>query len=355
MDIVSTKTLATTPERLVRLAATTNWTVGDTDMKSVYVHFTGWKEFRPLVTAGWKVTGDVNVWTATPICSRVYLPSVVEHTDGSAVVCMKLGVKEVNDASAANGGLPFEKSDWGMYLVKIDPLGSVLWKGRYAIHKGNAQVVWDPDENSLWLIASTGIRWWINPTNGEVTKKDSVPMGESGEKNYSTSTACSFIGYTGHPSSVTRFGVDSKSIPVCSKPPYETGDDMLYCRHISPYGKPKAIWWVTVLNGRLAYNFIGPKAKSAKFSMANLPYAGAADKEARHAPSLYVIPGDKAHVGVVFKDDGKVWAQVLDKPETRKALGSGAFPVAVQTPTGFEARYVSGNSVVNVVVTHEGG
>ena len=344
-NVESKKKVASAPVRLVRTASSGDWVVADSDMSSVWIRKPGQAAFSSLVKAGWRVTpGDTSEIVVTN-CSRVYLPSIAPAA-GGVVVCMKLGVKEVEDS-----GVPFDKCNWGMYLVAFSKDGSTRWHGRYPIHKGNAQVINDPNDSAtVLLIASTGIAWRIKVSDGAITQKFHVPMGASGEKNKARCGAViqtAFVGYTGHPSAVCRVGRDASAIPVASKPPLNgIGDDMTYCDIMSAWGQPYGLWFVLVHEGRLRYNFVGPKAKVAKWPSTKPADGGGADKEARFAPSLFQIPNARKTIGVAFKDDGKVQVQCLSDSASREAVDVGAWPTAALGSDGkIRVLYFKGNEL----------
>jgi hypothetical protein len=232
--------------------------------------------------------------------------------------------------------------------------GTVVWQGRYPIHKGAAQAV-AGEPGTVLLIASTGLCWVIDAQNGQIIKKTKVVMGPSGEKNYATATAASYVGYTNFPSSAARFGIDEKAIPVASKPPYDTGNDFLRCCHLSAFDNPTSLWWVMILNGKILFNYIGPKMRGkAKYDVDNLPCAGSADMEPRHVPSLFQIPGNRKEVGIALKDDGQVYVQPLTTTgfRTRLKIGPGNFPTAVTEGDATRVAYFSGGSMFEATVTH---
>ena len=348
-SVGSTKTIATTTQRLVRPATSGDRVVADSDMSSVWVRHPGSNKFVPLVQASHPPSmAALPGVIARPICSRVYLPSIAGD-----VVCMKLGVKEVEDS-----GTPFDKTHWGMYLVRFNPDNTVKWHGRYPIHKGNAQVVTDPkDSTVVLLIASTGIAWRIRLTDGAITQKSTFVMGASGEKNRAKSNAqlvqTGFVGYTDHPSGMARVGVDSKSIGWMSKPPYnEIGDDMTYCDIQSASGQPKGLWAAVVVGGQLLYNFVAPRSSAPKWPMTALPSAGPADKLPRFAPSLFPLMGNKKTVGVAFTDNGRVYVQDLQDRASRKEVGVGSWPVAVVSGGTVKIRYFAGNEMKESTVRY---
>lgn len=324
MVVLDTKTTARAPG-LVRPCVAGDWAAADNDQSEVWVLVPGAKEFVPLVGSSWRRTTAALIQIAN--CSRVYLASIVELANGDAIICMKLGVKEV-EAS----GTPFAKCDWGLYAVRMTPKGVIVWNNRYAIHKGNGQVVADPkDPNKVWLIATNGTKWVLETGSGAVVQKTSVPMGASGEKCYSTSTSCCFVGYSATPSGVTRFGVDTKPIPWASKSAPGLGDmgsDTIYAKCISTWFRLKKLWVVAVHGGRLRYNMIKPRTGVAKWPITKPGDGGSATCEVRHAPSLFKIPDNVKTVGVAFVLKDTVLVQVLNNPSTVCAVGIGRWPVA---------------------------
>ncbi len=354
MKILSQSTLAKAPG-LVRLATHGGWVVADSDMGAGYVWRPGWAAFKPLFQAAWTRQGPKvklvdQIGMNWEFASRCYLGSVVALPDGGCVVCFKLGVKEV-EAS----GVPFAKCQWGMAVARLAADGSVVWQTRHAIHKGNAQVA-RYDATNVQLIASTGIRWVLSPVSGIAVKKDRVPMGASGEKNFTPpdGTACVFVGYSKEPSKLTRIGYDTKAIAWSSKPPYELGDDMLYASCLAPSGKPRGLWVAFVPDDRLRYNFCAPKMRDrTKWPANQLPDGGPASKEPRQAPALFQIPGYKKGVGVAVRVAGNIAVQILDKPGTRVTVGPGAWPTADVADGKPVVYYLSNGTLRKAVIDPE--
>lgn len=355
MNLVSKIKIASSPERLVRPAVAGGFLAADNDMSSVWLRAPNANRFIPLVQAGWPpklapLPGAIRV----PNCSRVYLASVVVLPGGDALVGMKLGVKEV-EAS----GTPFNQCNWGLFVARVNPAGVVQWSQRYAIHKGNGQIVLDPKGKAI-LVASTGIAWELDADSGAVLQKFKVVMGPSGEKCFSTSGPAgiqtAYVGYTGNPCGVARIGVDDRSIYWASKPPYnDMGSDMIYCRCQSPWGQPKGVWTAVVLGGQLCYNRVGPRMKSAKWGQSNLPSAGPAKYEPRHAPALFRLIGMKKPkaVGAAYVDpQGTVVAQILSQPSTRVAIDQGGYPIATELKwKQASVFYFKGNELWEAVVS----
>lgn len=351
MKQVLNKQVAKAPG-LVRLAMSPGgWAAADNDMNAVFVKAPGWREFRPAVQALFIKPKQqrvplIGAVYAAPAASRCYMPSLIDLPDGGAILECKLGVKEVEDS-----GTPFDKCEWGMYLVRYDAAGAVKWHNRFQIHKGNAMVVAGGDPSQVRLIATGGACWVISAETGAILMKTSVPMGESGEKVFATAAGCSCVGYTGHASTVARYGIDEKAIPVQTKPPYDIGADEWRCANCTPAGRPRAIWWAMVLKGQLLYNFVGPQMKGrAKFPVTKLPSGGPADAEIRHPVALFPIAGSR-HVGAAVKDEKKIQVQVLDMPQTRIVLGPGAWAAAVVRADGtIVVGYLDGGYMYEAVV-----
>lgn len=358
MKLVSKIQEATCSQTLTRLTACAGgWVAGDNDMNTVWVKKPNAGTFVPAVQALFATKNQQRVVLpgtlyASPNASRAYLPSLAALPDGGAVLCCKLGVKEV-EAS----GIPFDSCEWGMYLVCFNADGSLRWKGGYKIHKGNAQVVTDPYyPGEAILVASTGIVWKIDVANGAIKAKAKVGIGATGEKNAVSVqpraglpgvVTLSFVGYSSTPCAVLRFGVDQKPVAVASKPPYnDMGDDTIYCRTMAASGQPQGIWWAAVLGGHLVYNFVGPKMLAPRYLKTALPVAAYARCEPRHAPSLFQIDGDRKHVGVAYASGGHIKAQVLDVPGTQIDLGEGSFPVSLNRGGGtVEVRLFKNNQL----------
>jgi hypothetical protein len=352
MRVVSNNRVASAPG-LVRIQVDGDWVVADNDMNATFVWKRGWPEFRVHVQALWLGVNKMRVEMpgvvyASKKASRAFMGSVVMTPDGGCVTCTKFGTKEMGS------GL-FKTSDWGMYLVRMDAAGNVVWKDRYAIHKGNAQIT-----NGLallhtvTLIATEGLAWDINTETGAILKKYRVTMGPSGEKSTARSVNgrlyTGYIGFTNNPSGMARIGMDAKSIPVMSKPPFDLGPDTIRCDVLPPWGRPKGLWYSIALEGGLRYNYLGPRMTKPKFTPQNPGYGGSADIDARHATSLFQIPGYKKGVGVALKDDGQVYVQILDKPSTRVRVGSGSFPCATIDGHVF---YLNGGQMFEAAVAND--
>lgn len=345
MKVIGSKMLATSPEPLVRLQASGGWVVGDNDMNTVYVLRPGANRFVPAVQALWlsKTTlrpTKPGVVVASNVASRAYLGWLAALPDGGAVLSCKFGCKEPYKA-----GIPMDKLDWGSCLVCFNKDGTVRWSGRYNAHKGNAQVVYDPlVTNVVVLVASTGICWDIRLDDGKVLNKRKFPIGTTGEKNSVSMQprglrpsvmTLSFVGYSASPAAILRAGIDSRSVPVASKPPYEMGPDQIYCRTVSSWQKPLSVWWAAVLNGNLRYNFVGPGKTSARWGIRNLPSAGDADCMDRQAPVLFQIVGNKKQVGTAFRNDGAITVKPLATSDAGKVELEGNFPaLAGYSPRG---------------------
>lgn len=359
MKVVSNQRRMKAPG-LVRFAASASgrWLIADNDMNAVYIARADWPEFRPLAQALFLKLDQQRVRIpgllgfAEQYASRCYMGSALDLPDGGALFECKFGVKEVEDA-----GISFDKPDrkgrvcaWGMFVARTDAEGVVIWARRYQIHKGNAMIVAGGDPSQARLIATGGECWVLNVADGEVVSKSHVPMGESGEKVYATASGCSCVGYTGHPSTVARFGRDPSAVPVQSKPPYNIGADEWRCANCTPDAQPNAIWWAMILLGQILYNFVGPKMSGrAKHPVDKLPSGGSADAEIRQPIALFQIPGSKS-VGAAFKDDGFVYAQVLDKVSTRVKIGPGAWPAAVRKGDLASVFYRNGDYVYEAVI-----
>lgn len=362
MKVITNDGFATASEALVRTHASSKWVAADNDMNAVYVLKPGANRFVPVVQALWKsktklrpiLPGVVVVSTAA---SRAYLPWIVDLADGGALLSCKFGCKE-----PVLAGILLNTLDWGSCLVCFNADGSVRWSGRYNAHKGNAQVVVDPGvPDRALLVAATGIVWTIQLSDGKVIAKQTVPIGETGEKSTVSLqvragkpgiVTLSFVGYTGHPAALLRYGLDDRAIPVAAKPPYEMGADEIYCRTIAPWGRPKAIWWAAVLNGCLRYNYVGPKSAAAKWGLTNLPASSEAVCEPRHAPSLFQIPGDPTRVGAVFHvPKGGVVAKSLNRDDA-VSIGDGGFAFARPSAEGLaEALYWKGAELRRALIS----
>lgn len=359
MRVIRNSKMAMAPG-LVRPAIVGDWVIADNDMNATFVWHEGWSEFRPLAQALWLAgnkqrTRIPGVLMYSALASRSFLGTGVLCANGDAIFQGKWGVKELEDAYKAKqpGGVDFDDTDWGMYLIRLSPDDTVIWKGRYPIHKGAAQLVPGDNSNEVKLIASTGICWVIDMASGAVLKKTKVVMGPSGEKSYATTSATSYIGYTNNPSGMARLGIDERSIPVCSKPPYELGDDMIRCAHIASELQPKALWWAMLFGGQILFNVVGPNMRGkAKFPVDKLPSAGPATKEPRHFPALFQIPGSNK-VGIAVKDDGQINVQVLAKKNVgRVRVGPGAWPAAVTEGGVTRVVYFNGNALWQAQIGH---
>lgn len=323
-------------------------------MDSVWLRCPGFAFFKPLVQAGWPAGKPAipNVARRIVNASRVYLPSIVELPNGNAIVAMKLGVKEV-EAS----GMPFAQCAWGLYVLLVDRIGQVLWADRFPIHKGNGQVVRVPgDDETVMLVASTGIAWKLRIADHSVVWKGRVTMGPSGEKCFATSNEkyviTAYVGYTNNPSGVARIGVDSKSVFWASKPPFnDMGSDMVYASAQSPWGRPKGVWTAVVLGGQLRYNYLAPKGVKARFPPSKPGVAGAAASETRFAPALFQLPGYKKGVGVAYRRGSDIVVQVLDKPVSARVLGRGAWPSATCIDGKPTIRWIDGEALKSATVT----
>jgi hypothetical protein len=359
---------------LVRFATSPNgWLIADNDMNAVYISRPLGPEFRPLAQALFLKTNQQRtvlaglLGMAEKYASRAYMGSLTDLPDGGVIAECKFGVKEVEDA-----GIPFNKTGaaagipplaldkqvrtcaWGMLLVRLDLAGNLVWAKRYQIHKGNAMVVPGANANEVRLIATDGLCWVVSVATGDVLQKTRVPMGASGEKVYATAQGCSCVGYTNHPSTVTRFGIDTKPIPVQSKPPYDIGADEWRCANCTSDAQPKRIWWAMILRGYgILYNVVTPRKSVASHDPAKLPSGGPADAEIRQPIALFKIPGSKS-VGAAFKDDGVVYVQVLDKPSTRIKIGPGGWPAAATNDSGRTAVYYrNGDFLYCAVIDHQ--